>query len=144
MVDSTKVGCLLNCQLIADSTADYFQCLPQPYSPDWIQTSQTPGPSLDACHQPDEANAPRRAGIRAAFRCGVTLRGHIGQATEVSIGHKRSHTAKPTLTNHKLTTMQAVVFKGKLQVALETRPRPQIQDPKDAIVKVRYSALCGR
>lgn len=40
--------------------------------------------------------------------------------------------------------MQAVVFKGKLQVALETRPRPQIQDPKDVIVKVRYTALCGR
>ncbi|RMJ23460.1 alcohol dehydrogenase [Aspergillus sp. HF37] len=39
--------------------------------------------------------------------------------------------------------MQAVVFKGKLQVALETRPRPQIQDPRDAVVKVRYSALCG-
>ncbi|KAF7712274.1 Zinc-type alcohol dehydrogenase [Penicillium ucsense] len=39
--------------------------------------------------------------------------------------------------------MKAVVFKGPLQVALEERPRPQIQDPTDAIVKVRYTALCG-
>ncbi|KAF3387687.1 hypothetical protein F1880_001689 [Penicillium rolfsii] len=39
--------------------------------------------------------------------------------------------------------MQAVVFKGPLQVALEQRPRPRIQDPTDAILKVRYTALCG-
>jgi hypothetical protein len=41
-------------------------------------------------------------------------------------------------------TMQAVVFKGKLQVAVEKRPIPKIQDPTDIIVKVRYTALCGR
>ncbi|KAJ5987740.1 hypothetical protein N7481_002950 [Penicillium waksmanii] len=41
------------------------------------------------------------------------------------------------------TTMQAVVFKGPLQVALEQRPRPQIQAPTDVILKVRYTALCG-
>ncbi|KAL2438851.1 Medium chain reductase/dehydrogenase ucsI [Exophiala dermatitidis] len=40
-------------------------------------------------------------------------------------------------------TMQAVVFKGKLQVAVEQRPIPKIQDPQDVIVKVRYTALCG-
>ncbi|KAI1611265.1 S-glutathione dehydrogenase [Exophiala viscosa] len=40
-------------------------------------------------------------------------------------------------------TMQAVVFKGKLQVAVEQRPVPKIQDPQDIIVKVRYTALCG-
>ncbi|KAJ5123777.1 hypothetical protein N7448_009874 [Penicillium atrosanguineum] len=39
--------------------------------------------------------------------------------------------------------MQAVVFKGHLEVALEQRPRPQIQDPTDVILKVRYTALCG-
>ncbi|GES64768.1 zinc-containing alcohol dehydrogenase [Aspergillus terreus] len=39
--------------------------------------------------------------------------------------------------------MQAVVFKGPLQVALEERPIPQIQDPTDVLVKVRYTALCG-
>ncbi|KIW25150.1 uncharacterized protein PV07_10814 [Cladophialophora immunda] len=40
-------------------------------------------------------------------------------------------------------TMKAVVFKGKLQVEVEDRPIPKIQDPKDIIVKVRYTALCG-
>ncbi|KAL1990900.1 hypothetical protein VTN49DRAFT_5903 [Thermomyces lanuginosus] len=39
--------------------------------------------------------------------------------------------------------MQAVVFKGPKQVAVETRPRPEIKEDTDAIVKVRYSALCG-
>ena len=40
--------------------------------------------------------------------------------------------------------MEAVVFKGPLQVAMEQRPIPQLQDPTDVILKVRYSALCGR
>jgi hypothetical protein len=42
------------------------------------------------------------------------------------------------------TTMKAVVFKGKLDVRIEDRPIPKIIDPTDIIVKVRYSALCGR
>lgn len=41
-------------------------------------------------------------------------------------------------------TMQAVTFKGKLQVSVEQRPRPSIQDPTDVILKVHYTALCGR
>ena len=41
-------------------------------------------------------------------------------------------------------TMKAVVFKGTLKVALEDRPIPKIVDPTDIIIKVRYSALCGR
>ncbi|KAJ9637443.1 uncharacterized protein PV06_04072 [Exophiala oligosperma] len=40
-------------------------------------------------------------------------------------------------------TMKAVVFKGKLHVEVEERPIPKIQDPKDIVVKVRYTALCG-
>ncbi|KAJ5991574.1 hypothetical protein N7522_011781 [Penicillium canescens] len=39
--------------------------------------------------------------------------------------------------------MQAVVFKGPLQVALEQRPKPEIQASTDVILKVRYTALCG-
>ncbi|RHZ55831.1 alcohol dehydrogenase family protein [Aspergillus thermomutatus] len=39
--------------------------------------------------------------------------------------------------------MQAVVFKGPLQVAVEQRPIPVIQDETDVILKVRYTALCG-
>ena len=41
-------------------------------------------------------------------------------------------------------TMKAVVFKGPYRVVLEERPIPKIKDPTDIIVKVIYSALCGR
>ena len=41
-------------------------------------------------------------------------------------------------------TMKAVVFHGKLDVRVEDRPVPKIIDPTDIIIKVRYSALCGR
>lgn len=40
-------------------------------------------------------------------------------------------------------TMRAVVFKGAHKVVLENRPIPKIDDDKDIIVKVIYSALCG-
>lgn len=42
------------------------------------------------------------------------------------------------------TTMKAVVFKGTLDVRIEDRPIPKIVDQTDIIIKVRYSALCGR
>lgn len=41
-------------------------------------------------------------------------------------------------------TMKAVVFNGVRDVSVTDRPIPTIQDPKDIIVKVRYTALCGR
>ena len=41
-------------------------------------------------------------------------------------------------------TMNAVVFKKPHKVALEKRPVPQIKAQTDIIVKVIYSALCGR
>ena len=41
-------------------------------------------------------------------------------------------------------TMRAVVFKGPYKVELEDRPIPKIQDQTDIIVKVIYTALCGR
>jgi threonine dehydrogenase-like Zn-dependent dehydrogenase len=40
--------------------------------------------------------------------------------------------------------MKAVVFHGPYKVAVEERPVPQIQEPTDVIVKVKYAALCGR
>ncbi|KAL1961368.1 hypothetical protein VTO42DRAFT_96 [Malbranchea cinnamomea] len=40
-------------------------------------------------------------------------------------------------------TMRAVVFKGPYKVDVEERPVPKIQDPKDIIVKVSHTALCG-
>ena len=41
-------------------------------------------------------------------------------------------------------TMRAVVFKGAYEVAVEERPVPKLRDPKDIIVKVGFTALCGR
>lgn len=41
-------------------------------------------------------------------------------------------------------TMQAVVFKEPFKVAVEQRPIPTVQDPEDIVVKVAYTALCGR
>ena len=40
--------------------------------------------------------------------------------------------------------MKAVVFKGTLDVKIEDRPVPKIVDDTDIIIKVKYSALCGR
>jgi threonine dehydrogenase-like Zn-dependent dehydrogenase len=40
-------------------------------------------------------------------------------------------------------TMRAVIFKGVKEVAVEQRPTPTILDPKDVIVKVKATAICG-
>ena len=40
--------------------------------------------------------------------------------------------------------MKAVVFCGKYEVAVEDVPVPRIQSTQDAIVKVAFSAICGR
>ena len=40
-------------------------------------------------------------------------------------------------------TMKAVVYKGNGQIALEDRPMPVIQEPRDAIVKVTRSSICS-
>lgn len=41
-------------------------------------------------------------------------------------------------------TMRAVVFKEPKKVALEERPMPRIENTTDIVVKVKYTALCGR
>lgn len=41
-------------------------------------------------------------------------------------------------------TMKAVVFKGPHKIAVEDRPIPVIVDPTDVVIKVSYTALCGR
>jgi len=46
--------------------------------------------------------------------------------------------------NMSKETMRAVVFKGPHKVAIEDRPVPKIKDPGDIIVKVDFTALCGR
>ena len=41
-------------------------------------------------------------------------------------------------------TMKAVIFKKAHEVAIEDRPIPKIKEATDIIVKVIYTALCGR
>lgn len=40
-------------------------------------------------------------------------------------------------------SMKAVIFNGPHDVSIESRPIPQIEKPTDAVIKVRYTALCG-
>lgn len=40
-------------------------------------------------------------------------------------------------------TMQAITFHGPGKIQVSNVPRPTIEDPRDAILKVQYSALCG-
>lgn len=40
--------------------------------------------------------------------------------------------------------MRAVVFKGPYEVTVEDRPIPKVSEETDIIVKVNYTALCGR
>jgi len=39
--------------------------------------------------------------------------------------------------------MRAVVYKGPFKVAVEDVPRSKIQNPKDAIVKITTTVICG-
>lgn len=40
--------------------------------------------------------------------------------------------------------MRAVIFHEPFKVAVEERPIPKIQEPGDVILKISYTALCGR
>lgn len=39
--------------------------------------------------------------------------------------------------------MKAVIFDGPNKVSVQDRPVPKIQDERDIIVKVAYTAVCG-
>ena len=41
------------------------------------------------------------------------------------------------------TTMKALVYHGPGKRAWEDKPRPTIQDPGDAIVRITTSTICG-
>ena len=40
-------------------------------------------------------------------------------------------------------TMQAMVYHGANDIRFEQRPRPQILQPTDAIIRVTKSTICG-
>jgi len=39
--------------------------------------------------------------------------------------------------------MKALVYLGPAKKVLEERPKPQIKDPTDAIVKITKTTICG-
>ena len=39
--------------------------------------------------------------------------------------------------------MRAMVYRGPYRVRVEDKPRPSIEDPNDAIVRVQLAAICG-
>ena len=39
--------------------------------------------------------------------------------------------------------MKALVYRGLNTIKLEDKPKPEIQDPTDAIVKIKYTTICG-
>ena len=40
-------------------------------------------------------------------------------------------------------SMKALVYKGSGQIALETKPIPEIVDPTDAVIQLIYTTICG-
>lgn len=46
-------------------------------------------------------------------------------------------------TQRNATTMKALVYHGPGERAWEDKPRPAIQDPSDAIVRITTSTICG-
>jgi alcohol dehydrogenase len=54
------------------------------------------------------------------------------------IGYHRVQTQ-----NHKEEYMKAAIFKGTGKVEIEERPKPTIEEPSDAIVRVVLACVCG-
>ncbi|RAK75625.1 alcohol dehydrogenase family protein [Aspergillus fijiensis CBS 313.89] len=47
------------------------------------------------------------------------------------------------MSGEQQQSMRVVAFRGPYKVAVEERPVPRIQDARDVVVKVKYTALCG-
>jgi alcohol dehydrogenase len=54
-----------------------------------------------------------------------------------------SHTYISARSANSYSTMKALVYKGIGSVELEERPRPKLQSPTDAIVKLSKTTICG-
>jgi hypothetical protein len=81
-------------------------------------------------------------GVHLSFEAHYLLL--TSQSNTESIQIFKAHINQIPTSKMSQGTMKAVVFKGKLDVKIEDRPIPKIIDPTDIIVKVKYSALCGR
>nr|WP_232069594.1 zinc-dependent alcohol dehydrogenase [Gemmata massiliana] len=55
----------------------------------------------------------------------------------------RTHPAPPTVTFSKELPMKALCWHGKEDVRVDTVPDPKIENPRDAVIKVTATAICG-
>lgn len=39
--------------------------------------------------------------------------------------------------------MKALVYRGLNKIVLEDKPKPEVKEPTDAIVKIKYTTICG-
>lgn len=67
---------------------------------------------------------------------------------EQAVGHDGSSITKQDVTNYESTgdsshTMKALMWKGKNKVEIVDTARPKIIEPRDVILKVTGSTLCG-
>lgn len=69
-------------------------------------------------------------------------------AVEKAVGHDGSTITKQDVTNYETTgdnsqTMKALVWQGKNKVKIVETARPKVIEPRDVILKVTGSTLCG-
>lgn len=50
---------------------------------------------------------------------------------------------RPSIRSSLYSTMKALVYRSVGNVGLEERPKPQVSQPTDAIVKLSKSTICG-
>lgn len=66
---------------------------------------------------------------------------------EKAVGHDGSTITQQDVTNYtqsgKSETMKALVWQAKNKVEVIDTPRPKIIEPRDVILKVTGSTLCG-
>lgn len=67
---------------------------------------------------------------------------------EKAVGHEDSTITQQDVTNYQSTgdssqTMKALVWQGKNKVEIVEVARPKIIEPRDVILKVTGSTLCG-
>ncbi|THH20004.1 hypothetical protein EW146_g1269 [Bondarzewia mesenterica] len=57
----------------------------------------------------------------------------------------RSQATRAILTGARrsLSTMKALVYNGPQKYALEDRPKPEVKEPTDAVIKLTKSTICG-
>lgn len=69
-------------------------------------------------------------------------------AAEQAIGHDGSSIIQQDVASYKETgdpseTMKALTWQGKQKVKVKDMPKPRILEPKDVILKVTGSTVCG-